>query len=178
MGNTMLGSIEKEAEKYVPKCVNVVSAKCLSEPVMHMVSSALVALKIEMIEDKILEPNIPVNLIVFDEDLQNAFNLGDDAIAACSKIAYCPIKKLELLGDEKYLAMAAILEEICHLIWDIADETIVKFKVLSIIRNIRKETVFEDLYGLCDPEELKENFRRIPQATRASLLYRLPTDYD
>lgn len=74
--------------------------------------------------------------------------------------------------------MAAILEEICHLIWDIADETIVKFKVLSIIRNIRKETVLEDLYGLCNPEDLKKNYQTIPREKRSSLPYRLPLDFD
>ena len=177
MENTKLGSMEKEAEKLVPKCINVVSAKRLPESIRKMIASALVALKIEMIADKIPELNIPVNLIVFDEDLQNAFDLGDDGIAACSKIAYCPIKNLELFEDE-YLAMAAILEELCHLIWDIADETIVKLKVLYKIRNIRKETTLEDIYGRCNPEELKESYRSIPVEKRSSLPYRLPTDYD
>lgn len=178
MENTKLSNMEKEAEKFVPKCINVVSSQRLPESIMHMVSAALVAIKVEMIADKIPEPNIAVNLIVFDEDLQNAFNLGDDAIAACSKIAYCPIKNLELFGNEQDLAIAAILEELCHLIWDISDETIVKFKVLSIIRNIRKETTLEDLYGRCNPEELKESYRSISVEKRSSLPYRLPTDYD
>lgn len=178
MENTKLRNMEKEAEKFVPKCINVVSSQRLPESIMHMVSAALVAIKVEMIADKIPEPNIAVNLIVFDEDLQNAFNLGDDAIAACSKIAYCPIKNLELFGNEQDLAIAAILEELCHLIWDISDETIVKFKVLSIIRNIRKETTLEDLYGRCNPEELKESYRSISVEKRSSLPYRLPTDYD
>lgn len=178
MENTKLRNMEKEAEKFVPKCINVVSSQRLPESIMHMVSAALVAIKVEMIADKIPEPNIAVNLIVFDEDLQNAFNLGDDAIAACSKIAYCPIKSLELFGNEHDLAIAAILEELCHLIWDISDETIVKFKVLSIIRNIRKETTLEDLYGRCNPEELKESYRSISVEKRSSLPYRLPTDYD
>ena len=176
MGNTKLRSLEKEAEKFVPKCINVISSQRIPESVGKIVASALIAIKIEMIEDKISEPNIPVNLIVFDEDLQKAFNLGDDAIAACSKIAYCPIKNLELFEDEKYLATAAILEELCHLIWDIADETVVKFKVLSIIRNIRKETTLEVLYGRCNPEELKGNYHEIIQAIRSSLPYRLPDD--
>lgn len=177
MENTKLHNMEKEAEKFVPKCINVVSAKRLPESIGHMVSAALVALKMEMIADEVPEPNVHVNLIAFDEDLQNAFDLGEDAIAACSKIAYCPIKNLELFEDE-YLAVAAILEELCHLIWDIADETIVKFKVLSIIRNIREETTLEDLYGRCNPEELKESYRSIPVEIRSSLPYRLPTDYD
>ena len=178
MENTKLSNMEKEAEKFVPKCINVVSSQRLPESIMHMVSAALVAIKVEMIADKIPEPNIAVNLIVFDEDLQNAFNLGDDAIAACSKIAYCPIKNLELFGNEQDLAIAAILEELCHLIWDISDETIVKFKVLSIIRNIRKEATLGDLYGRCNPEELKESYRSISVEKRSSLPYRLPTEYD
>ena len=174
----MTSSFEKEIEIFAPKCVNVVSYQCLPESIRKTVDSALIAIKIEMIEDKISGPNVGVNLIVFDEDLQKAFNLGDDAIAACSKIAYCPIKNLELFADKEYLTIAAILEELCHLIWDIADETIVKFKVLSIIRNIRKETPLEDLYGRCNPEELKEIYRSISVEKRSSLPYRLPTDYD
>lgn len=174
MGNTKYHSMEKEAEKLVPKCINVVSSQRIPKSIMEIIVPTLIAVKIEMIEDNIPEPNVYVNLIVFDEDLQKAFNLGDDAIAACSKIAYCPIKNLELFVDEKYLVMAAISEELCHLIWDIADETIVKFKVLSIIRNIRKETTLEDLYGRCNPEELKGNYHEVTQAIRSSLPYRLP----
>lgn len=79
----MKNNMEKEAEKLVPKCINVVSSERLPEPIVKIITSALISIKNEMIKDNIPGPNIPVNLIVFEEDLQNAFNLGDDAVAAC-----------------------------------------------------------------------------------------------
>jgi len=62
------------------------------------------------------------------------------------RIAFYPLVKIApYVGTDMLYTILA--EELCHLIWDISDETEVNFKVLAVLRNLNPELQMSDLYS-------------------------------
>ena len=89
--------------------------------------------------------NNPINCIFSDAD-SFSVSLDPQQIAVCMRIAFYPIGRIApFFGTDKlYTALA---EELCHLIWDIADETEVNFKVLAVLRNLNPDLLMADVYS-------------------------------
>lgn len=102
-----------------------------------------VATQLESENRKIL--GLPINCIFSGTD-SFTIRKSNDQNAICMKVAFYSLQELlPIQGkDALYLILA---EELCHLIWDIADETEVCFKVLAVLRNLNPSLQMSDLYS-------------------------------
>lgn len=115
------------------------------------------AVGIEMKKDNLQRQNITINCFFRKKDIFDTINpIINNAYASASRVVYYPIKTIRpLVGN--WILYAIFAEELCHLIWDISDETVVKFKVLSIMRNTLGENItIGDLYNDRDDHELRQ----------------------
>lgn len=85
-------------------------------------------------EAKELSGMIPVSC-VFTLFPKAAVCLDAQELAICVKLAVYPLRNLYPLLDKPELFLV-LAEELCHLIWDIGDETIVNGKVNAVLRHI------------------------------------------
>ena len=72
--------------------------------------------------------------------------LDENQCAICVKLAVYPLPRL-LPHRSTFRLYTALAEELCHLIWDIADETLINFKVLEVLRNLHPQLTLSDLYS-------------------------------
>nr|DAI03393.1 MAG TPA: hypothetical protein [Caudoviricetes sp.] len=83
---------------------------------------------------------------VFPQKPEFTIRLDEEQLAVCIRLAVYPISTLAKYGAS--LAVYAIFaEEICHLLWDIADEVVVNSKVLEVLRHIFPDLELRDLYA-------------------------------
>lgn len=85
-------------------------------------------------EGKDLAGTVPVSC-VFPLFPKAAVCLDAQELAVCVKLAVYPLRNLYPLLDKPELFLV-LAEELCHLIWDIGDETLVSCKVNAVLRHI------------------------------------------
>lgn len=107
-------------------------------------SAVLTSVADQLEKENRLFGNVPICCIFSDSD-SFAIALDDTQQAVCMRIIFYPLSRLCRLGINQLLT--ALAEELCHLIWDIYDETIVNFKVLEVLRNLRPQFSLSDLYS-------------------------------
>lgn len=95
--------------------------------------------------------------------------LTEEQCAICVKLAVYPLPRL-LPHRSTFRLYTALAEELCHLIWDIADETLINFKVLEVLRNLRPEVTLADLYSAAAVAECAQYAQDHPESGLSSLL--------
>lgn len=81
---------------------------------------------------------------VFSESDSFTYIMSEDSLASCIMVAFYPLNKLvPLVGDN--LLYTALCEELCHLFWNIRDETLINYKVLDVLKNIVEDLTLESL---------------------------------
>lgn len=94
--------------------------------------------------------NQGITCIFSDTD---SFSVQADSgeVAVCMRVAFYPLSRITpYYGTNKLYTILA--EELCHLIWDISDETEVNFKVLSVLRHLAVGLQMAHLYS---PKEVE-----------------------
>lgn len=95
--------------------------------------------------------------------------LTEDQYAVCIKLAVYPLPRL-LPYRSTFRLYTALAEELCHLIWDIADETLVNFKVLEVLRNLHPQLTLADLYSATAVAACVQYAQDHPESDLSSLL--------
>lgn len=84
---------------------------------------------------------------IFTENPQFTISLDNNEVAICMKLAVYPVNNLlKYAGDKRLYAILA--EELCHLIWEISDETLVCYKVIDVLKNIFPGIEVSDVYKI------------------------------
>lgn len=96
-------------------------------------------------EQRSLKSGLGVNCI-FTPAEWFTINFEPGEVSICMKIAFYPVPYLVLFASDKNKLYAILAEELCHLIWDIGDETLVKYKVTEVLQNIFPGIKVEDIY--------------------------------
>lgn len=120
-----------------------------TSPIPPEICSAM-TLVIRAVADQLQKENRPFGnqsvTCIFSESDYFSVALNSDEIAVCMRIAFYPLGRVApYIGNDRLYVILA--EELCHLIWDIADETLVNFKVLSVLRNLNPSIQMSDLYS-------------------------------
>lgn len=112
--------------------------------------------------------SMPINCLFLAED---SFTIALDGSerAIGLRLAVYPLPNLvPLVGtDSLYMILA---EELCHLIWDIHDETLVNFKVLEVLRNLHPQLSLADLYSATAVAECVQYARQHPELPLSNFL--------
>ncbi len=83
---------------------------------------------------------------IFSESDSFSISLLPEEYAICVRIAFYAMNRIsQFFGTDKLYTILA--EELCHLIWDISDETEVNFKVLAVLRNLNPDLQMSDIYS-------------------------------
>lgn len=84
---------------------------------------------------------------IFIPETEFAIKLDKEQIAICIKLAVYPMAKLcQFIGDKRLYMILA--EELCHLIWDISDETLINYKVIEVLEKIFPDIEMQDVYSV------------------------------
>lgn len=75
-------------------------------------------------------------ICIFTRKDRITIELGNEVVALSTKLVVFPIRRMLQYGEDKLCADAA--EELCHIIWDIKNEIVVKFKVMDILSHLEK----------------------------------------
>lgn len=94
-------------------------------------------------ESKPFGAGLPINCL-FIPDREFSVSLDSDQYAACMRFAVYRVSVLSAAANQM-VQMTILAEELCHLIWGIADETMVNYKVLEVLRNIFPNLSLRDL---------------------------------
>lgn len=111
---------------------------------------------------------LPISCIFTGSDSFTT-RLDENQCAICVKLAVYPLPRL-LPHRSTFRLYTALAEELCHLIWDIADETLINFKVLEVLRNLRPEVTLADLYSEAAVAECAQYAQDHPESGLSSLL--------
>ena len=111
---------------------------------------------------------LPISCIFTGSDSFTT-RLDENQCAICVKLAVYPLPRL-LPHRSTFRLYTALAEELCHLIWDIADETLINFKVLEVLRNLRPEVTLADLYSAAAVAECVQYAQDHPELGLSSLL--------
>jgi len=148
MMSILLKGINTSLPYVDPRISNKVAVSTTAElplPLQEAFSQVLWAVATQLEKENKEIVGLPINCIFSDDDFFAILKTADQK-AICMKIAFYPLKDLlpVLEKDAMYLFLA---EELCHLIWDISDETEVNIKVLAVLRNINLDLQMSDLYA-------------------------------
>lgn len=89
--------------------------------------------------------NFPLTC-VFASTSSFSVEMDDEEQASCFRIAFYPLPRLRPhIG--RFSLYTVLAEELCHLIWDISDETEICFKVLEVVREIFPSVELSDLFS-------------------------------
>ena len=88
---------------------------------------------------------------IFSDTDRFSVQANPGEVAVCMRVAFYPLCRIApYYGTNKLYTILS--EELCHLIWDISDETEVNFKVLSVHRHLNAGLQLSDLYS---PKEVE-----------------------
>ena len=130
-------------------------------------SLVLVAVADQLEKENRLCCDTPITGIFSNSD-SVTIALNEPEQAFCMRIIFYPLSRLCRLGANQLLTSLA--EELCHLIWDIPDETLVNFKVLEVLRNLRPQFSLADLYSAAEVEACAQYAQEHPNLPLSELL--------
>lgn len=113
--------------------------------IVYAMSNVIKAVADQLDKESRLFRGLPIACIFTGSD-SFTIRLDEYQQAICVKLAVYPLPRL-LPYCQTYRLYTALAEELCYLIWDIADETLINFKVLEVLRNHRPEVTLSDLYS-------------------------------
>lgn len=134
----------------------------------YAMARVFVAVANQLEKENRLFGSIPINCFFLEG---NSFTvaLEEPQRAVCMRLAIYPLPNLvPLIGTDSLYTVLA--EELCHLIWDIHDETLVNFKVLEVLRNLHPQLVLADLYSETAVAECVQYAHRHPELPLSDFL--------
>lgn len=112
--------------------------------------------------------NVPITCVFSGSD-SFSIALDEPEHAVCMRLAIYPLQRLiPLIGTDSLYTVIA--EELCHLIWDIHDETLVNFKVVEVLRNYRPQFSLASLYSATAVAECVQYARCHPELPLSGFL--------
>lgn len=125
--------------------------KCVLLPEeIGALNAALFALDLALAEDDSVPPDYSVNMILTSTDSFNLVQRDPGVMGHCYHLVVLYVHHWRSQQLPINVIAAVILEEFCHHFWRIADETLVKYKVLEVYRYIDSSVQMQELYRL-DP---------------------------
>lgn len=121
----------------------------LKEREAKLFTLALKAIVSELKKDKIEFKNLHKVTAIITKDGEFTLSISDKntlGIRVC--LAVYAVERWRKLNFNDNQILLVILEELCHHYWNIENETIVKYKVYNIIKNIFPGTTFEQFYTI------------------------------
>lgn len=99
-------------------------------------------------EEKVTD--IPELSCIFTKDGEVSMDIGSESLLAVNTNRLCiyAIDRWRRSGGSDVLILMIFLEELCHVIWNIADEIKVKYKVFDILKRVWPDYKIEDIYKL------------------------------
>lgn len=95
-------------------------------------------------EGKKISGELPVNcLFVPGRSFEISFEPVE--LSICMRLAVYDVGVLSAAKDQLF-RWTLLTEELCHLIWGIRDETLINYKVLEVLQNIRPDLSLQDLH--------------------------------
>ena len=147
-------------------------SSCANTPIPMEVALAMTAV-IKAVADQMEKEGrvfrgLPISCIFTGSDSFTT-RLDENQCAICVKLAVYPLPRL-LPHRSTFRLYTALAEELCHLIWDIADETLINFKVLEVLRNLHPQLTLSDLYSAAAVAECVQYAQDHPESGLSSLL--------
>lgn len=96
--------------------------------------------------DGILPPDIATNIFFLDTD-DITLTFTPSQMGSCLVGIFYPVHKWRSAGYTDQQIITCMVEEMCHVFWCIKDETLVKFKVLDVLKIGHPDLPLESLYS-------------------------------
>lgn len=146
----LVGEIEdfpiKNAPELIVNKLNVVGNVELSQDEIKCFNHALVLLSIQLQKENINISNLHSVNILFLSDGNFSIQNTRNGFAGCTTSVIIYVMNVIRSWNDANKVIAVFLEELAHHFWNIEDESIVKHKVLEIMRNININLNMEDIY--------------------------------
>lgn len=113
-------------------------------------NAALYALDLALSKDGSVPSDDSVNMICTNSDFLNLHQQNAGVMGHCYHLVVLYLHRWREQKLSINAMCAVILEEFCHHFWRIADEILVKYKVLEVYRYIDSSVQMQDLFRL-DP---------------------------
>ena len=97
-------------------------------------------------EDESVNPNMYISIICSDRDTVCITIDDPDALGRQLNLAILPIRRWRMRHLNQLQMDTCIAEELCHYFWNITDENLVRFQVLSLLQRIRPIVQLSDVY--------------------------------
>lgn len=92
------------------------------------------------------EEQLKINAIITDSDEITLQIEPESILGNCVRFVLYPVHRWRNMNLNDYQILTAIVEELCHAIWIIADEDLVKDKVTEVIKLYNPSVTRFDLY--------------------------------
>lgn len=98
-------------------------------------------------EDESVNPNMYISIICSDRDTVCITINDPDALGRQLNLAILPIRRWRMRHLSQLQMETCIAEELCHYFWNIRDESLVRFQVLSLLQRIYPNVQLSDAYS-------------------------------
>ncbi len=142
--NSLPGILCAHIDDRLKHCITILTDSIIPREVNDAMTAVFKAVADQLEKENLdISGRMSINCI-FSESDSFTYIMSEDSLASCIMVAFYPLNKLvPLVGSN--LLFTVLCEELCHLIWNIRDETLINYKVLEVLKNINEDLTLESL---------------------------------
>ncbi|MDP4144166.1 MAG: hypothetical protein Q8936_06720 [Bacillota bacterium] len=112
---------------------------------------ALMKLEEQILAEHLDLDNVPKAFAIFTEDGEIEISLPEGVLGVNTHLLIYTVQRWKSYNITEPFKVSVFLEEMCHWLWNIEDETEVKYKIFEILKNIYPNIEFKEIYNI-EPE--------------------------